>query len=135
MTNRNWVLKANLRLRIWESSGMCGGFTEVSEISMRWWSNSVACRSQQAQLMWIWHSVPNHPRDQTRWIRAELPWHVLVFVQNITRINIFLSKSEYDPLFRVQGVVALTAPQMKQKHFVDEQQQKLEITTKNITQK
>ena len=35
----------------------------------------------------------------------------------------------------MQGVVALTAPQMKQKHFVDEQQQKLEITTKKITQK
>ena len=70
---------------------------------MRWWSNFVTCRCQQAQRTWIRHSVPNHPQDRTLWIRGELPWHVLVFVQNITWINIFLCRSEYDPFIWVAG--------------------------------
>ena len=72
----------------------CGGFREVSEISIRWSSISVACWCQQPRRTWIRHLVPNHPQDWTLWIRGELPWNVLVFVLNITRINIFLCNSE-----------------------------------------
>ena len=86
------------------------GFPEVSEISMRRWSNSVACRCQQAWRTWIRHLVPNHPQDWTLWIRGELPWHVLVFVLNITRINILLCKSEYDPFFGVAGSRCANSP-------------------------
>ena len=86
------------------------GFPEVSEISMSRWSNSVACRCQQAWRTWIRHLVPNHPQDWTLWIRGELPWHVLVFVLNITRINILLCKSEYDPFFGVAGSRCANSP-------------------------
>ena len=81
----------------------CGGFREVSEISIRWSSNSVACQCQQPRRTWIRHSTLNHPQDWTLWIRVELPWRVLMFLQNITWINIFLCKSEYDPFFQVAG--------------------------------
>ena len=88
----------------------CGGFQEVSEISIRWSSISVACWCQQPRCTWIRHSTLNHPQDRTLWIHGELPWHVLMFLQNIPWINIFLCKSEYDPFFRVAGICCADDP-------------------------